>query len=48
MKSTPRLAIVTRDAETETIDLAAWVERYARVIARLESVPIYPSGREAA
>jgi hypothetical protein len=40
-----RLATVAREAETEVINLEAWVATYVRVIARLESVQVPPAGR---
>jgi hypothetical protein len=43
------LATVAREAETEAINLEAWVAAYVCVIARLESVQVPPQvGREAA
>jgi hypothetical protein len=43
------LATVSRESETEVIEIGAWVAAYVRVIARLESMCI-PSqtDREAA
>jgi hypothetical protein len=43
------LAAVSRESETEVINLESWVAAYVRAIARLESVQVPPqAGQEAA